>query len=75
MRCVVCRQAEAKPGQTTVTLERDGLTLAFRNVPASVCPGCGEAYVDEEVTARLLRNAEEMVRAGAQVDVRQYVAA
>jgi YgiT-type zinc finger domain-containing protein len=75
MRCVVCRQADVRPGQTTVTLERDGLTLVVKNVPAQVCPNCGEAYVDVEVTTRLLREAENTARAGAEVDIRQYMAA
>jgi YgiT-type zinc finger domain-containing protein len=74
MRCVVCRQADVRPGEATVTLEREGLTLVFKRVPARVCPNCGEEYVDEEVTARLLASAEEMARAGALVDVRDYVA-
>lgn len=75
VRCVVCRQVQVKPGQATLTLERDGLTLLIQNVPASVCPGCGEAYVDEDVTARLLRSAEEMVRADALMEFRRHVAA
>ena len=75
MRCVVCKQADVKAGTTTVTLERDELTLVIKNVPARVCPNCGEAYVDEAVTAELLRDAEAMARSGAQVDIRQYVRA
>jgi YgiT-type zinc finger domain-containing protein len=74
MRCVVCRQADVRPGEATVTLERDGLTIVYKRVPARVCPNCGEEYVDEDVTARLLASAEEMARAGALVDVREYVA-
>ena len=75
MRCVVCKQADVKAGTTTVTLERDELTLVIKNVPARVCPNCGEAYVDQAVTAELLRDAEAMARSGAQVDIRQYVRA
>ena len=75
MRCVVCRQADVRPGDATVTLEREGLTLVVKHVPARVCPNCGEEYVAEDVTARLLASAEEMARAGALVDVREYVAA
>lgn len=75
MKCIICRQAEVVPGQTTVTLERDGLTLVVKGVPARVCPNCGEAYLDEAVTAQLLHDAEAMVEAGALVDVRQYVPA
>lgn len=44
-------------------------------VPALVCPNCGEAYLDEDVTAKLLKDAQERANAGAQVEIRQYVAA
>jgi YgiT-type zinc finger domain-containing protein len=74
MRCVICKQGETRPGLATVTLERDGLTIVFKRVPAQVCANCGEEYVDEEAAARLLRTAEEMARAGTQVEVRQYLA-
>jgi YgiT-type zinc finger domain-containing protein len=75
MKCVVCRQADTVPGHTTVTLERGGLTAVFKGVPAQVCPNCGEDYVDEGVTRQLLKAAEETVRNGTQVEVRQFVAA
>ena len=58
-----------------MTLERDGVILVFRKVPAEVCEVCGEEYVDEQTTARLLAEAEEAVQAGVQVDIREYVAA
>ena len=75
MTCVICRQADAQPGTTTVTLEREKSTLVIKGVPATVCPNCGEAYVAEEVTERLLRTAEKAARAGAQLEIRQYEAA
>ena len=75
MRCVICKQAETQPGKATVTMERDGLTLVIKAVPAQVCPNCGEEYVDEEIAGRLLKDAEEIARAGTQVDVRAYVGA
>jgi len=73
MKCLICKLDETQPGVTTVTLERDALTLVIKDVPAQVCPNCGEAYVDERVTGELLRTAERMAQAGAQVDVRHYV--
>ena len=75
MKCLICKQAETQPGVTTVTLERGGLTMVVKDVPAQVCPNCGEAYVDETTTAQLLKTAEQMASAGALVDVRHYVAA
>ncbi len=75
MRCVVCKQGETREGTATLTLERNGMILVFKNVPAEVCEVCGEEYIAEETTARLLSAAEEAARAGVQVDIREYVAA
>jgi YgiT-type zinc finger domain-containing protein len=75
MKCVVCKKGETKPGKTTVTLERDGATLVFKGVPARVCANCGEEYVDEEITGKLLKSAEEAARSGIQVEIRQYIPA
>ena len=75
MRCVICKQGEIQPGTATVMLERNGMTLVVKSVPARVCENCGEEYVDEDVTARLLREAEDAARSGVQVDIREYVAA
>jgi YgiT-type zinc finger domain-containing protein len=75
MKCVICKHAETIPGTTTITLERDGLTYVIKQVPAQVCPNCGEDYVDEIIAGDLLRSAEQMVKDGTQVDIRQYVAA
>ncbi len=75
MTCVICRTGETYPGKATVTLEREGATVVIKGVPARVCGNCGEEYVDEAVTAHLLKTAEEAVRAGVQVDVRTYAVA
>jgi YgiT-type zinc finger domain-containing protein len=75
MTCVICKNGETRPGTATVTLEREGATVVIKRVPARVCKNCGEEYVDEGITARLLKTAEEAVRAGVQVDVRTYEAA
>ena len=75
MRCVICKQGEIRPGTATVMLERNGMTLVVKSVPARVCENCGEEYVDEDITARLLREAEDAARSGVQVDIRGYVAA
>ena len=72
MMCLICRQAEIVDGFTSVNFERGEMRLVVNNVPARVCPSCGEAYVDEEVAARLLRDAEEMSKAGIINDVQEY---
>lgn len=75
MTCAICRCGETRIGTATVTLNRNELTVVFRGVPARVCDNCGEEYVDETTTSRLLRIAEEAGKVGVLVDVRQYVAA
>jgi YgiT-type zinc finger domain-containing protein len=75
MKCVICKHGDTEPGRTTLTLTRDTLTLVVRNVPARVCANCGEAFVDEDVAARILVAAEAAAQDGVQVEVREYVAA
>ena len=75
MKCVICRSDAVGPGKATVTLERDEVTLVVKDVPALICENCGEEYVNEEVAAGLLRQADQAVKAGVQVDIRRYIAA
>lgn len=72
MKCVICKQGEIRSGKTTVTLERDSMTLVIKDVPASICVNCGEEYVDENITAQLLKTAEKAIKAGVQVEIREY---
>ena len=65
MKCLICRQAEMVNGITSVTLERAEIRLTMKNVPAYICPNCGDACVDEEVAVRLLDIAERAVETGA----------
>lgn len=64
MICLICRQAELSDGITTVNFEDGDMKFLIDNVPARVCPSCGEAYVSEEVAAQLLHIAEQMSEAG-----------
>jgi hypothetical protein len=58
-----------------VTLERGGGALVIRKVPAEVCENCGEAYVSAEVTRVLLESARETLKAGVEVDIREFAPA
>ena len=75
MRCVICKHGQTQSSHVTVTLDRGGSTLIFRNVPADVCDNCGEQYVDSQTTAKLLAEAERAAQSGVEVEVRSYVAA
>jgi len=75
MICPICRNGTTEPGTTTVTLERGDLTFVAKQVPAHVCDNCGEDYVDEQTTRRLIDLAEEAAAAGVTVDIRTFHAA
>jgi YgiT-type zinc finger domain-containing protein len=72
MKCVICKRGETAPGHTTVTLTRDALALVIRQVPAEICTNCGEAYVDEQVSAALLDQAEQAAAAGIEMALQTF---
>jgi YgiT-type zinc finger domain-containing protein len=73
--CALCRGGRLIPGSTTMTLERDGITLVVKGVPALVCDVCGEAYLEADVTKQLFSDADLAAKRGAEVEVRRFVAA
>jgi len=68
----VCKRAKPVPGLTTVTLERGEFSLVLKNVPALVCPECGEAYTDEATAAQVLEFAQELEGDGPRAEVRVF---
>ncbi len=75
MTCVICKAGQTQPGKTTVTLERAGMTIVFKDVPAEVCANCSEAYVGDTISAMLLKAAEDAAHVGVQVDIREFTGA
>ena len=75
MICVYCKTGDPTSGRTTVTFDREGVTIVIRNVPARICPQCGEQYFDADITDRLLEMAGEATRAGVCVGIQEYAAA
>ncbi len=74
MKCVICKQGETFGGKVTVTLEREQTTVLIKEVPAQVCQNCGEYYLDEDISARLMQSAESAVKNGAEIEILRYVA-
>ena len=72
MICLICRQADLVEEFTSVSFQRGEMHLEIKDVPARLCPSCGEAFVDEETALQLLRNAEEMFQAGMRAEVIDY---
>lgn len=72
MICLICRQAEVIEGFASVKLQRGEMKYSILQVPARVCPACGEAYLEEAVAVRLLQGAEKMFQMGELDDIRDY---
>ena len=72
MICLICRQADLVDGLTSVLFERDEIKVMVNNVPAWVCPNCGDAVVNEDVAVRLLDAAEELAGMGRSENVLEY---
>jgi len=74
MTCVICKHGETRPGKVTVTLQRGRSTVIIRSVPGDVCENCGEYYLTEAVTDRVLTAADDAVAKGAEVEILRYAA-
>ncbi len=74
MTCAICKNGKTHPGHVTVTLQRGDTTVILKQVPAEVCPNCGEYYLSTEVTTRVLERAEAAVKSGAEVEILRFAA-
>ena len=74
MKCVLCKHGETHPGEAAVTLQRGETTAIIKGVPADVCADCGEYYLSDEITERVLGMAEDAVRRGAEVEIVRFAA-
>jgi YgiT-type zinc finger domain-containing protein len=73
--CPICKCGHTRPGFASVTLEREGMTLLIKQVPAEICENCGEEFIGEAASNQLLQTAETAMRSGVQVELRQFAAA
>lgn len=74
MNCLICRQGKTQSGTTTVTLTRGETTVVVKNVPADICENCGEYYLSDEISTKILAMAEEAVKRNREVEVIQFAA-
>ena len=72
MNCPICWQAQLIGGLTSVHLKREEMELVINHVPAHICPGCGETYVEEQVAEALLLQAREISETGVPESVIEY---
>ena len=74
MKCAICKNGETNLGTTTVTMTRGDATIVVKNVPAEICDNCGEYYLDDAISAKILSMAEEAIKQNHEVEVIQFAA-
>ena len=74
MQCALCKHGKTEPGTATVTLTKEETTVIIKGVPADVCDTCGEYYLDEAATRRVMEIARRAVEQGAEVEIVRYAA-
>lgn len=74
MRCVFCKQGDTRPGEATVTLQRGETVVVVKEVPADICENCGEYYLSDSVSGKVMAKAEEAARNGAGVEILLFAA-
>ena len=74
MRCVSCKHGDTQPGSTTVAVERAGVTILLRHVPAEICQTCGADYISAAAMQHVEAAMDTAIRQGTVVEVREYAA-
>lgn len=74
MKCVICKHGSTSTGKTSVTLVRGKTIVVFKEVPAQVCPNCGEYYLELDVSKKLMERAAAAASAGTEVEIVRYAA-
>ena len=74
MKCVICKNGETEPGEVTVTLQRGESIVILKQVPAEVCDNCGEYYLSDVVTGKVMARADIAVQNGAEVEILRFAA-
>ncbi len=58
MKCAICKNGYTNKGVSTIVLERDQMTIVFKQVPSDVCDNCGEEYISSQTNKKLFTIAE-----------------
>jgi YgiT-type zinc finger domain-containing protein len=74
MNCLICKHNETFDGFATVVLNRGNSTIIVKNVPARICPNCGEYYLTAEITKSIFNIANEAIKKGAEVEIISWAA-
>ena len=67
-RCPLCG-GRKQPGKTTYSVDLGSGVILVRNVPATVCAQCGEAWIEHHIAQKLEQITQDAREKGLQVEV------
>jgi len=74
LNCPACKTA-MEPGKTELILKRDRNVVVIEDVPAMVCPQCGEASIDAKNSNAAYSLAEKEITRGVALEFCKFQAA
>ena len=69
MKCVICKTGDCFPGTSNFTHIVKKKLAVVKNVKASICNNCGEAYFDTEAVNYIQRKTKEALKNNEDVEV------
>lgn len=71
--CSICQVGTVQPQLfKTLTFEKNKRLVLVRDVPASVCDTCGEAYLEESVAQKVMKVVAEARKRGVELEIITY---
>ena len=69
MKCVTCKHGVTFLGTTVITLEQEGTTVVFKDIPAQVCDLCGAYSLSVDTVEELRIKLNEAKAKGAELEI------
>ncbi len=69
MTCVICKTGNCKPGKTHFSTFVKDAFVVVKNVAASICGNCGEAYYDTTTVDHIQKQVEQAYNNTEEVEV------
>jgi YgiT-type zinc finger domain-containing protein len=69
MKCVICKTGDCLPGISTFTHILNGKLVVVKNVKATICNNCGEAYFDTEAVNYIQLKTKEAIKNNEDVEL------
>ena len=73
-RCPLCKNGSLTSGVATETFEQGSAVIVVRNIPADVCNNCGEEFISDAVSRKLVEDVNKEFDKGVQIEVLNFAA-